>query len=207
MVREAVLAFSHTQLQIARICNGVLTVSIVLLALSAQASDWRFAGSAKGSNNAELVLFFDAATVSHASKDSVRFWVKGIQEGQFDRYLKAHKRSLIDQTAAKVATGYAPDLFLLPEIRAQFKTDSELRDRILDATSWEIIANDMSVPKARELYFEIDCAGKRSKTLDVKVYDEHGELRPIPGRPTQEYTFIAPDSNIQRWSLLLCAPK
>lgn len=183
-----------------------LALPVALFALGAHASEWRIAGLTKMLNDNQSVLFFDAETVSHPTKDSVRFWLKGIQATQFDSYFKAHKRSVMDQTAKKLATGYAPDLFLLDPVRAQFANSKELNDAIDHYISWEIIANDPSVPTASKFYWEIDCAGRRVKTLDVALYNDRGELRPS-GKLTNEYRSIDPDSNVQLWSLLLCPSK
>lgn len=181
-----------------------------LLALSAQASQWEFAGGAKH-GNVESVLFFDAESVTHPGKSSVRVWVKEVSIQQLKRYAKTHESFISDKAGTKIASGYTPRLFSIPGVVAQFIDETTLQDATINATSWEVMANEQGqgvpTPISR-FYFEIDCAGRRMKTLDSAFYTERGDLKQrSTNSVSSEFGFIAPDSNAQWWSLLLCPPQ
>jgi len=186
---------------------ALFALSTAVVPLAAQASEWQFAGGAKGENNAQLILFFDADSITRPTTQSVRFWVKGIRVINGHRYQDAHRNPLVEQAARSVAKGYAPGLLLLSPVRAQYPTIEAFREAVIDAIIWEIIANEASVSAASKFYFDIDCRGRRVRTLQGELYDESGNIRTSHRPLNKDYEFISPDSNVERWSMMLCSSK
>jgi hypothetical protein len=181
----------------------LLTAS--LFASAAQASEWLYAGYFKTSG-VEAHQFFDAESVSHPTPDLVRVWVKSIQLRFFDRYYKTHEKIVVEKSARKVVSGYLPRFLTLDAVKSQYEA-SQLKDAAIELTGYEVMANEPDIHASSKLYFEIDCVLQRIKLLDGIVYSDQGGVQKKGGKPDLEYHFIAPDSNGQWLSQLLCPRK
>jgi len=179
----------------------------LLVGFNAYASQWEFAGVAEAEKAKQLEVFFDSETITHPTKDSVRFWIKNLDAQELERYRDAHGESIVDKVLQKLATGYIPRLFQLSAIPSQFPTTKELNLAIANAVADEIIVNEAAAAlhTLNTFYVEIDCAGSRLRLLQGTEYNAKGKLI---GRQTRanEFGFIAPDSNAQWWSMMFCSP-
>jgi len=112
----------------------------------------------------------------------------------------------VDKAAQKIAVYYAPQFLLLPSVRSQYDTTT-LSDAAVDMTADEVMANTPDIRIFNKLLFEIDCTAKRFKLLEVTLYDESGNPKYRPTRPNAEYQFVAPDTNGEWLSMLVCPSK
>lgn len=177
-----------------------------LSATIAHASEWQYAGYAKA-NGVESHQFFDAESISRPTKDVVRVWVKAIRVRNLDRYNKTHEKSVSEKVAQKIAFGYSPQFLMLPAIRAQFADAGKLENANIDLTIYEVIANESGIKTFHQFYFEIDCLGKRIRMLDGVSYNDRGEPSGKSAKHAGDFSFISPDSNAERWSLMMCPVK
>lgn len=183
----------------------LIALLAALYAGIADASDWQFFGFGKQGKD-ETFLSFDAESISHPTKDTTRVSTKAIAVSELERYLESHNKSVVDNTARKRLTGYVPPVFSLPTVRASYADAKGLRRRIL-VTSYELIANTPDIHAVSKFYIEIDCASKRIKMLDGALFDDSGNPKFPSGQSNGEYQFIAPDSNGEWLSLLVCPAK
>jgi hypothetical protein len=182
-----------------------LALVALLLGNRALGSDWQYAGYVKV-NGLESHQFLDAETVSHPTKDVLRVWVKSIRSKDFDRFYKSHQKLVVERSARKIAAYYGPRFLELDAVKAKY-SPAQLTDARVELTSYEVIANEPDIPTLTKLYFEIDCAGQRIKVLSGTSYSERGDVVNRGRITNAEYDFIAPDSNGQWLSQLLCTAK
>ncbi|MHB8493654.1 MAG: hypothetical protein ACYC9Z_10090 [Casimicrobiaceae bacterium] len=185
----------------ARILSGLF---LSLLALDSRASQWEFAGGANVKQGPDI-LFFDADSISHPTKNTVRLWLKGIPQAKLERRYETLAKSDAGKIAPRIAGGYEPRLYALQPIRAQYPSAGRLRNAIIDATVFEAIANDADTPTSMKMYLEIDCATQRDRTLSIEFYNDNGDIaqESTPGERAK-YDYIAPDTNTQWWAMLFC---
>ncbi len=183
---------------------------VVLLAVLSTgivyASDWHYAGSTR-QGNVEALTFFDAESISHPSKDATRVWVKSIRARDLERYFKTHKKIVIEKSAERIAFGNAPVFLSLPAIKATYADKDALDSAVAELASDEMMANTPDIQPVSKFYFEIDCAGKRIKLVDGVLFNNDGSMSSKPGRISGNFGFIAPDSNGEWLSLLVCPTK
>ena len=180
-------------------------VSILFLACTVQAcaSDWQYAGFAKVGQD-ETFLFYDAGSVQHPNPTLVRYWLKAITRANLDRYYVTHEKSLVDKVARKVAVGYVPKFYELEAIRSQHRTTEAFRNAIIEISSYEVVANEPDALLKSQLLYELDCAERKSRVLEMISYDAKGEISGRRGSRQDPYQFIPPDSNGEWQSQLLC---
>ena len=180
----------------------MLLVAASLLAGKARASDWQYAGFIK-SGDVEAHQFLDSASVSRPSPDVARVWVKAVQVRVFDQYFKSHHELMVEKAARRVAKNYVPRFLTLETVSAKYGP-TQLQDAVVDITTYEVAANEPDIQASSKLYFEIECSGQRIKLLQGIAYSDRGVIQRGGRKPSAEYQFIAPDSNGQWLSQLVC---
>ena len=183
----------------------VSTIACVALSLSAHASDWQYAGSAKFETD-DAFLFYDNESLQRPSEKLVRYWLKSITRSSLNRFQRAHKKTLVEKTAEKIAVGYVPRFYRLDAIRSQYRSDEAFRDAVIDIASYEIIANDPDALIQSKLLIELDCVERKSKVLEMISYDSKGTVLRRHGGGQIGYQFIPPDTNVD-WQLQLTCPR
>jgi hypothetical protein len=167
-------------------------------ATAANAPDWRYAGYTEV-NGAPHHLFFDADSVTVTSGKTIRVWTKAISQKNLDVPRKDEDPAFADRSARKLSSGYTPRFLQLPSVQKKYPDKTALRELAGRFTRYETKANSPVVPDALRMYFEIDCSGQR--ILLLQAFDERGQQGEI--RP--DWQFIAPDTNAQWLSMMLCA--
>src|SRR5450830_1265521 len=134
----------------------VIALLLALNVATSYASDWQYAGYSKSEGN-DTHMFYDADGVQHPSKDVVRYWLKAITQDNLDRYYKKHEKEVVEKSAWKIAVGYTPRFYKLEAIKSQYKDTDSLKDAVIGATSYEIIANSNDALVRTKIYFELNC--------------------------------------------------
>ena len=183
-------------------CRFIFLVATSLFTSNVWASDWQYAGFIK-SGDVEAHQFFDSEGVSRVSPDIVRVWVKAVRVRVFDRYFKSHRKLIVEKAARRVANNYVPRFVTLGTVNAKYEP-TQLKDVAVDITTYEVAANESDIQASTKLYFEIDCSGQRIKLLQSIAYSDRGVIQSPGSKPSAEYQFIAPDSNGQWLSQLVC---
>jgi hypothetical protein len=172
---------------------------------AALASDWKYAGYMSDSGTKALVAFYDADSVTRV-EGTVRYWVKTIPEKALNAFGDSHAKKkndeFIDAAARKFGSGYVSPLLTVPSLREAYQGD--FNDLRVSVIAWELAAN-RGVRHVSRFLFEIDCARKTMRTLDVQVFDKGGNPVPRSGAVNSNPMFIAPDTNAAWMSELLCA--
>jgi hypothetical protein len=185
-----------------------LIVLLSLLSLAnAYAADWRYTGNTGGKDNE--AMFYDADSVEHPNKDIVRVWTKTIPQKALNDYYKKHgsEKWYIENVGRKIATGYSPEFFELPQVKKHFsipKPDGEtLDDFKIDITGEEFLANTGEVKATSKVYDEILCSEMRIGFLSITVYRKDGSVANTD-HESPEHKHIPPDSTGQWLSMLVC---
>ncbi len=184
----------------------VLVLGVTLSASVALASDWQYAGYAK-TPISEAHLFFDTQSVSRPSQGVTRVWVKSIKTRILDRYAKTHEKLVTEKAARKVAVYYRPQFLELPVAQAMYSAPNALAKAAVEITLYEVLANEPDIVSETALYFEIDCIGKRYRLLAATLYKDDGTVGKSTTTSNSTFQFIAPDTNAERFSLLVCPSK
>lgn len=188
-------------------------VGFVLIALLCSgavfAADWQYTGNSVIGKD-PTAMFFDADSVQHPSKGTVRVWVKAISQKVLERYYEKHgsEKWYIENVARKIASGYVPAFFMLPSIKKLYSkpkpNGQKLDDLIIDVTGEEFLANSGDLPERAKFYFEIDCKGKRMATLSATLYRADGSMSNAADYESPKYAHVAPDSTGEWTWLLVC---
>jgi hypothetical protein len=184
---------------------AAFAVALSALTVSSEAlpSEWLYAGSTK-TDSVEAHQFFDAETASRSRPDFVRVWIKAVTVQELERALLRSKNSFVERASKKLATGYTPRFLQLESIRSKYNTDaSRLQEAAIEFTLYEAVAATTDAKVFSKVYFEIDCTQQRLRALDVIGYTSTGQPK-VNRIPPQDFQFIAPDSNGQWLSQLLC---
>lgn len=189
-------------------CSTMVCAAILLFTQIAVASDWRLIG-ATTSKGVKENQFFDNASIRRGEGGTIVVWMESIPEQQLTQYINKHDRDkeLIKRVASKMVTGYVPDILLLPDAKKAYPTDADYQNAITDAIMTEEVANAGEVQKSAMILWEIDCAQKRARDLEIQLFDKSGELKGYTKNKLGEWEYIPPDSNGQRLSDILCQTK
>ena len=180
----------------------ILLIFSIAFSGAAQASDWQYAGFSKIGSD-ETYLFYDAEGIQRPSHNLARYWLKAMTRVNLDRYFAKHEKLLVEKTARKIGAGYVPKFYQLNAIRSQYGNADVFRDAAIEITSYEVVANERDALVKHKLYFELNCADRSSRILEILSYDLNGLLKRA-GAAQANYQFIPPDSNGEFQSQLIC---
>lgn len=186
-----------------------LFLFLLLIPTGALAADWQYAGNTKKGME-EMAMFFDAESIEHVNKNTVRVWDKSIPQKLLTGYYVKHgsEKLFIKNVASKVATGYTPKFLQLPSVKSLYPNaqGATLQDAIIDVASEEYIANTAKVYEAIKVYTEIDCTGKRFAILAATAFHANGSIANSSDAKSPKFMYISPDS-YGEWLLQLTCPK
>ena len=184
----------------------LMLAAVLLIAISgARAADWKYYG-----NTAKVAVahFYDADSVERPSATTVRVWTKSIsQQTLYDFYTRhSADKEHIDRVAEKMAAGYVPGFYLLPQISSHFPIHGlTLKEVIMEVTMEEIFANTPDLSTSSKVYFAIDCKRKSMGILSAILYQTGGGIAESRDTEAPEYHRVPPDTPAE-WLLLLVCP-
>jgi len=177
-----------------------LILFVLLPLTSAFAADWQYYGSRNDSSS-----FFDAESVLHPDKDTVRVWVKDISNKTLIEY--RNRKQVIHDSGTKLATGYLPAIFQIESYKRVYHSNSEMQDGIVDTIVAEVTANGSEVHSNSLALIEIDCKGKQFAMLSLITYKKDGDIDKTEEHQRPLYMHYPPDSVGEWLSMLVCTKR
>ncbi len=187
-----------------------LLVFLFLLPVMAQAADWRFYGSTDVSKDVSkedwIDQFYDAESVQRLSDKTVRVWTSAFPRKDINHVIKKLSKGnekLIKAIAEKQFSGYRPDICLLSKVIKAIseKELEDLRNYVLCA---EVIANLGVVNKKIQIFYEIDCSGKRGGELSISLFNPDGIMYDTSNYDAPQFKYIPPDSSVESLMEMVC---
>jgi hypothetical protein len=174
------------------------------------ASDWRYFGNSGGKDDS--AMFYDADTIEHPNKDSIRVWTKLIPQESLTKYVDKHHadKQIIDGVAKKLVNGYIPEYLELPSIKKRYSmtvsTKEELADIKVNVVLSEFLANSGNVQESAKIFSEIQCVQKQIGTLSIITYKKDGSSSSEDFQIPMFIKHVAPDTSGE-WLLFMVCPK
>ena len=194
--------------------RGLLALLALLsTGIAFAASDWRYAGVLRNGAR-DAPQFFDAQSIGYPTSNTTRVWVKVIRASDLETYYRAHEKWVTDEVTRKIATGHVPNFLLLPAARTAFTEQAGRRvlgsipttfdEAVTELTRYEVIANTVDIRAVSKLWVEIDCAGKRFRTLNPILFGDGSDTASQGTQSRGDYQFIPPNTGPDWLSLLTC---
>lgn len=152
-------------------------------------ADWKYYGEFTTAPDIEQVLFFDSNSTINTN-DSIKVWVKILSSVDIKKSLE--NKLIIDKVTQKIAAGYNPPI-------------TKINPKVTNAVYLEGAANDPSVKSKAEILYQLACAEKKFRKISGMAADQNGVLNQRFG--ISKWEEIAPESNAENLSKILCASK
>jgi hypothetical protein len=156
---------------------ALAAIASLALLQAAAASNWRYAGISLVDDVREL-RFFENNSVARSADGTLQVRIEAVAVERLSDYYGKHVEELKRLADHRVATGYVPNLLLLPQRRSLYPTAADFKNAVWRAVLMEAMANTGSVPPSREYLVQFDCGGKRLRLLESVVFDASGARLP-----------------------------
>ena len=186
----------------------LLTVTVIALLLSSKivgAADWQYTGDSSVDED-EVAVFYDASGIQHLPNAVIRVWTANISLKSFDDYFNKHptpEKQFVAKVAERIRTDGPTGWLLIPSIIKKYTSGNYKSLDPISLATEEVLINEGDVPISGKVYYEIDCAQKKSKALSVIIYGTDGEIKNMSSHESN-YMFIPPDSTGDWLSQLVC---
>jgi hypothetical protein len=152
---------------------------------------WKYFGGSE-LKGTELALFYSEPDIVRLPASNIRVWTKGLPKSALDQQFDNMSPNLVDKVAKKIAKAYVPPIGDINELTS---------DQIIDIVAYEEIANARLVSPASRILFELDCEGRKYRTLSIFI-----ELdgKSSTSEKQSEWGHIPPETNMTNLSGILC---
>ena len=187
----------------------LLTVTVIALLLSSKivgAADWQYTGDSSVDKD-EVAVFYDASGIQHLPNAVIRVWTTSVSLKSFDDYFNKHptpEKQNVAKIAKRIANNGPTGFLLIPSIIKKYTSGNYKSLDPISLATEEVLINEGDVPISGKVYYEIDCAQKKSKALSVIIYGTDGEIKNMSSHESN-YMFIPPDSTGDWLSQLVCS--
>ena len=144
-----------------------------------QSVDWKLFGSTSVGGDSQI-FFYDANGVNRLPNGNIEVWSKGVLAKDLDLVLSDSEAKAV---ADKIQGGYVPPMAVV------FGAD---KDKLMDFTIAELIANTRGIHTLTRLQFELDCKKHMVRNLSgtFEVSEKMGSL----SKPTS-WKAVGPETN------------
>ena len=80
-----------------------------------------------------------------------------------------------------------------------------MEDLRINVMTAETIAASGDIRKTSNIYYEIDCTGKRIAVLAIALFSLDGDTSKMKNYDNPKFTYIPPESNGERLMQMVCA--
>lgn len=181
----------------------VAATLLLCFSQSVSASDWQFSGAGDDERGRPQFLFYDAQTLTQEN-GVVRFWEMAVLKQKIDLYLKRHEHEVLDEVAGKMKSGYRPKMLSVGTFKKLLKDDDKRFNATVEIMSAEIIVATGDLSASSKEYYELDCAARKLRILDVTAFSDDGKIIGATHARPSDWTYVVPDSNSENEALMFC---
>jgi hypothetical protein len=139
----------------------------------------------------QVALFYLDSELVRTPPGHVQVWVKGLDYAKLDKTSSAisPQSELFKKSVDKLASGYVPSVL----INTKFT-----QDQVVTFLTYELIADDASIPPLIRMLLEFDCKQRMFRQLSAIDEHSHTDSR------VHEWEHIPPESTYETLGRIMC---